>query len=478
MPPKRHPKGPSATTPRRYTSCFNYPEGGKPYNEKDRTAWVIEQLLLAALITGIAAVAGLVAGPIGAVIGGFFGSVVGFTTLIENAADSWLNRRLICLSKDNPKCAVGIVSYNPSRSDLGVLDNDQYFDVALMPHPVQLVAVAGQDKDIEKTNPTWLMPKNRYANPDDVKGGYKESLQVRNPVVDGYAMRVAKYPANDILNDDFQGQTLLRPRQDLFDDLGYEPPNLHERVALHCEAEGDFWSRMKDLAPALAVLIDAALVATAAGAAAGSWSGSAAGCALGAWFFGPIGCAIGALIGALLGALAGAAAAAAASFFGAIKPILEKIFEAGPGDVEDANVGDKALGPIRMGEPVAVLGEHVYDGYHTGWHEFHPLMAVRKMPPENYVTWKPSLAAPDYDQTPPTPLPGITPLTHVDMEQGLNSTPFKEHCVYVRDTWCRMLRDVFKDKTRQVQQRLEHRWTVHPTVDGCRPTNSDQPQLH
>ncbi len=40
------------------------------------------------------------------------------------------------------------------------------------------------------------------------------------------------------------------------------------------------------------------------------------------------------------------------------------IFETDPGDVEDANVGDKALGDIGDGSRVAVLGEHVYDGFH------------------------------------------------------------------------------------------------------------------
>jgi len=54
-----------------YTSCFQYPSGGKPYNEKDRTAFVITQLLSALAIIGIFTVAGLLAGPIGAIFGAF-----------------------------------------------------------------------------------------------------------------------------------------------------------------------------------------------------------------------------------------------------------------------------------------------------------------------------------------------------------------------------------------------------------------------
>ena len=119
-----------------YTSCFLYPSGGKPYNEKDRTAFVVKQILLALGIAGVHTLVGLIAaGPPGAIIGGIFGSLVGFTNLIDNAAGQWLEHRLICLNKDNPQCAVGIVSYDPTRSDLGAFDNDQYFDVVLMPHP-------------------------------------------------------------------------------------------------------------------------------------------------------------------------------------------------------------------------------------------------------------------------------------------------------------------------------------------------------
>ncbi|HEY6045701.1 MAG TPA: hypothetical protein VIU65_03805, partial [Pyrinomonadaceae bacterium] len=120
---------------KRYTTCFLYPSGGKPYNEGDRIAFAITQVLIALGITGTFALVGLLGGPAGAIIAGLIGSVVGWTNLIDNAAKQWLDHRLICLSKDNPKCAVGIVSYNPTRSDLGAFDNDEYFDVVLMPHP-------------------------------------------------------------------------------------------------------------------------------------------------------------------------------------------------------------------------------------------------------------------------------------------------------------------------------------------------------
>lgn len=456
-----------------YTSCYIYPDGGKPYNESDRIAFAAKEILIALAITGVGALIGLLAGPIGALIGTLGGSIIGFTNLLNQAADEWLNHRLICLSKDNPKCAVGVVSFDPTRSDLGTFDNDQYFDVVLMPHPAELMIGLDEDvfdPDITKQIDNALVPANRYTV--DLNG---------NPVVvDSFAKFVAKHPANNIWMDCFQGWEFLSTRPDIQKDLGYASPKTHERNMLHCEAEGDFWVRIKKYAPALAVLIDAALVAAAVGAVAGSSIGAAAGCAIGSFFFGPIGCAIGAALGGLFGGAAGAAAGGGATYVGVIKPILQELFDAGPGDVEDANVGDKALGPIQMNDIVAVMGEHVYDGYHDGWNEFHPLMAVVKIDksggvgPGYYLQWQPSLPG-----KPPPPPPGETiTLTKDDLKQGLNSDKFYDRCKHLRDTWCRMLSDAFSEKTRLRQQALDERWTIHPMVDGCRPSDHREPPIH
>ena len=52
-----------------------------------------------------------------------------------------------------------------------------------------------------------------------------------------------------------------------------------------------------------------------------------------------------------------------------IKPVPQAL-DAKPENVYEANVGDKAVGSIKMGDNVAVLGEHAYHGYHKVWHEF------------------------------------------------------------------------------------------------------------
>ena len=455
---------------KRYTTCFIYPEGGKPYNENDRIAFAVTQIFIALGITGTFALVGLLGGPAGAIVAGLIGSVVGWTNLIDNAAKQWLDHRLICLRKDNPPCAVGIVSYNPTRSDLGAFDNDEYFDVVLMPHPAVIDnnVAADFDEYVAKVNPTALVPANRY------KADPKPGDTIRDST---YAAYVKAHPANDIYTDGFQGQDLLSPRDDLEKDLGYAPLDSHERNALHCEAEGDFWVRVRKFAPVLAALIDAALLAAVAGGAAGATAGSALGCAIGTFLFGPLGCSVGAFFGGLFGGAAGAAAGGAGAYYGAINPILQAIFEASPGNVEDANVGDRNLGPIRMGDKVAVMGEVVYDGYHKGWHEFHPLMAVVKIGrssragPEFYLEWQP-----EFSGTPPPKPPGETiDLTSDDMKQGLNSAAFRKRCLNLRDTWCRMLSDAFSESTRQNQQALQERWTIHPFVDGCRQRDDHEP---
>ena len=187
------------------------------------------ELLKVLLITGGAALIGfLAAGPIGAALAAIVAYLSAATATIDKAADEWLNHRLICLAKDNPKCGVGIVSYNPFRSDLGAFDNDQYFDVILMPHPTTLAYS-------DEIKASALVPANRY-NSDGT---------VVNDPPDKFADKVTAHPKNDILTDGFQGQEFLLPRDDLKKELGYAPPDDHARSALHCEAEGDFWVKMR-----------------------------------------------------------------------------------------------------------------------------------------------------------------------------------------------------------------------------------------
>jgi hypothetical protein len=234
---------------------------------------------------------------------------------------------------------------------------------------------------------------------------------------------------------------------------------------MHCEAEGDFWVRMGDLAAAMGLLGGAAAVATGGGALAGG----AAGCSWGG-FFGPIGCIIGAIIGAIIGGLVGLGGSALV-----IDAVLEGIFETNPGDV-----GDEPLGELKRGDKVVVFGEHVYDGLHEGWHEIHALLAICKVgsfkTPEGteasfYIEWDPGFP----DRKPPSHEfdPALPELAAADMRAGLASDPFRKRATALRDRWCRLLSERFDEKVGQTQQGLDQRWTVHPAVDGCMPAEPD-----
>jgi hypothetical protein len=253
----------------------------------------------------------------------------------------------------------------------------------------------------------------------------------------------------DVVSDGFQGEEVLAPRPSPWD-LPYAAATEEERYALHCEAEGNFWQAMKDYAALTGI-------AVGVGAAAGAAAGAALGCAIGG-IFGPIGCAIGAIIGAIAGAIAGAAGAGyvAASI----------AFHSDPGNVQDANVGDWALGPIHEGDHVAVMGRHVYDGFHEGWHEFHPLMMVMKIP--DYLEQQPAIGPSD-----PTP----AGLTTDDMKQGLGSAPFKARAIDIRGRWCKALHLVQDPGLHILQDQPENRWTIHPDIDGCDPAGTPPP-LH
>ena len=391
-----------------YTRCYTHTPGDVPFRKKDLLAFSAGASALplagviAAFLTGNV--------PVGIALIG-----IGYALAITAVADAWLNHRLVCVS--GVRCAVGKVMATPEISDLGEFDNDEFIDLMLMPH----------------------------QNGDDYVEG---NTDIPGKTIDGQA---EKQPQNDIYTDKFQGSELIAP---VFTDLPYKL----DRAKLHCEAEGNFWIKMKEWAAVAGAVV-------AAGAAGGAAAGAAAGCSIGFALFGPIGCAIGAIIGGLLGAGAGGA--------GGHFLVSWIAFNADPGDVEDANIGDKNLGEINAGDKVVVLGEHVYDGFHEGWHEFHPLMAIIKLNHEEssqYLEWNPEFAIKNFNPIPndPPDLPAaLKNLQGLEMRLGLASERFRQRAEWLRLKWCQMLFDAFSEATRKEQSRPKHRWTAHPTVDGC-----------
>jgi hypothetical protein len=437
---------------RQYTKCYVHTPGDKPFNKSDLAGeailyGVVPGALFGAL-TGLA-VGFAAGGPIGAIVGVLAGMTVGIALALTEVANRWRYHRLVCLGSNGPKCAVGTVDSGPERGDLGEFDNDEFFDLRLMPHR------AGDD----------------YVAPSDNFKSGTRGIVAKDQ--DGF---LHAHPKNDIYTDDFQGSALLQPS---IADLPYDTT----RSTLHCEAEGDFWQRISDLAPALGLLGAVLTIVTVAAAVGGAVAGFAAGCAA-LIIFGPIGCLIGGIIGAIIGAALAGGVAAAVSYF-IMKAVLQAIFDADPGNVEDANIGDKRFGPITAGDKVAVFGVHVYDGFHEGWHEIHPLMAVIKLdaikPGDQeskfYLEWDPTFAGDPTTLTlpatlSPAPPADIVTLTTDDIKQGLNSDVFRKRAVWFRDRWCGLLSEAFTPTVRTTQGLREHRWTIHPLVDGCTPVGS------
>jgi len=481
---------------RQYTQCYQHTVGDKPFNDSDLVSFALGAST-PGLIVAIAAFL------LGLYTIGFIAIIIQYAATIAAIANAWLRHRLVCISGD--QCAVGAVDLTP-RVDtlLGAFDNDQFFDIRLMPHRYE-DAYRGPNCAYATLGSAPALIQGPPTPGPAIYGWQMQAPPQAGPSLDGLT---EQNPANDVFLDGFQGSALLQPGSPtvapragaVLYDLTYDPVVLNDttlkcppqsnelargnaqcffggstplpgttplftRATLHCEAEGNFWAAME---------ASSGWQGVAAGG--GAAAGAAAGCAIGGWF-GPIGCLLGFIIGLFLGAAAGAYVAANAAF------------NSDPGDVNDANVGDTPLGPLSNEEKVVVYGTHVYDGFHEGWHEFHPLKAILKAPPPETYTNIPSLnviqinfsSATPYVEWDPTwtPANGTPPsgLTATDMRQGLASNAFTAAALAVKQTWCSLLGEAFDPGVLTTQEQPQNRWTIHPLVDGCLPAGGNPPPL-
>jgi hypothetical protein len=430
---------------RQYTKCYQHTPGDKPFNESDLVLFVLGNSapgVIAAILSFLN----------GSNVIGFLVIALQYAATIRAIAKEWLYHRLVCVSGD--QCAIGKVDWTPEiETLLGAFDNDQFFDIRLMPHRYNdlyggpntgFFAAPASSSDPYGTAP-WAM----------------NSPPAAGPSLDGLT---EMHPANDVYLDGFQGAALICPKitdlpytpvdWDKEEALLFAPPSGDQKVnraTLHCEAEGSFWQVMLDTSFTQGVL-------TGVGAAAGAAAGGAAGCeALS--FLGPLGC----LLGAIFGGLAGAAAAAAAGATAA--------FNAQQGDVNDANVGDIPLGPLNTGDPVVVFGTHVYDGFHEGWHEIHPLKAIVRYPTLPVPFGQTAAVGMPYLEWDPNATLGYAAygLSVTDVQQGLGSAAFRAVAVKIKNAWCALLSERFDAAVIAAQGHMENRWTIHPSVDGCQP---------
>jgi hypothetical protein len=326
---------------------------------------------------------------------------------------------------------------------LGNFDNDQFFDLVLIPH---------RPEDLAQTMPLF----DAAALADPITGPAAAEANKQINILDAN-------PKNYVLSDNFLGVELLKQDNAKTLDLPYKT-TLHESKYLHCEAEGDFWVKMKEWA----WLIGTVTAVSVAAAVATAFTIGAAMCALG-----PILCFIGLLL-ALIAALIILAIGALIN-----AGIVNTLYEDGKGNVEDYNVGDSKLGAIKKGDKVVVIGEHVYDGFHDGWNEFHPMIAVMKInevESSQYLMWNPDFVEgvntyPDELSTWPANIKG---LTETDMKTGLNSQKILDRAKFLREQWCRMVREANDPTVKHTQVEDPNRWTIHPVIDSCEPVEEPE----
>jgi hypothetical protein len=108
---------------------------------------------------------------------------------------------------------------------------------------------------------------------------------------------------------------------------------------------------------------------------------------------------------------------------------------------------------VRLGDAVIVTGEWTWDGGHSGWNEIHATHTLQKVVLPERTT------------------------------AGFPTEPARQFV----ERWCRLVAQVptpyrynpgtastmtpAQAETHDRQQRPEHQWTLHPAVDGCRPSD-------
>ena len=418
---------------KQYTHCIEKSDFDSFWNFGGKQQGPVVPLAVWAILQGIKdALIGAVAGfLVGGAIGAGIGASIGFSYgVVDGFCDQWLNRRLICISKD--VCAIGKVAWQeaPKKKDETerIFDNDASFNLRLIPYD-------GQEFGREDQAP--------------------------------------KRDWNAIVADGFPAAKLVGRA---FSDLnygGYEPDKFPDhpggRWTLHCEFEGNAMVTLCTIAKALAILgpLLSGLGAVAGAVAGALYGGIKAGeatwkackkacsvpifcdivCAIATAVAAVVGAIVGAIIGAILGAIPGLGPIVIGTLIGT--------FVNTDGSFADA-ANDPASGNIDDEDCVFVAGDHVYDaGHKEGWHEIHPVKHLQKIC---------SVSQPDGPECCPHAL-----------TTNLNDSAFKPSVQLFWDRWCKQFITSRDPIVVQAQQDPENQWCIHPLIDGCTPRQEPPP---
>jgi hypothetical protein len=336
----------------------------------------------------------------------------------------WLYDRLICLGGD--VCAIGllgVVEPPSEKSGFDKFDTDYSINLVLAPHNIQELP-AGYPADVPPPDPL-----------EDAKEYYTEQFK--------------KALHRQIADDGIQGH--LIKEQSVTKDDGWGFLGSFNKVVgssvvhtyqpyLHCEFEG---GGIYKFLQALYVLLP---VATAAAII----------CSI------PI---IGWAVCAILGAVA---------LVIAIAGVVAALNDTGSPSVVDPT--GQTSDVLHPGSDILfVSGTWVYDSAHEGWNEIHPIKKCLRLGTVRYIAndvidWDDAIA--NFMVA-----AGRWHFELIDAERRQlvkdsgPATP-QDFRDWVKST-CDGVGRASSPVTVDNQRRPEHKWTIHPVIDGCRPENDD-----
>ncbi len=347
--------------------------------------------------------------------GGPAGGTLAGLSLLEKALKYMLYGKLICLGGD--RCAVGRVLTVQSFSFPENIDNDLMIDLLLYPSSLgdfmAIAAEAATKHTGESDAETRIELDMWEAAKNQVQGAL---ITQQEPI----PMPQPLTPSDDGLHEQWYDPTMSALAVDEAYAVGgfYDvpPPGGVVVPAFHVEIEG---SRPYDLLNTLQSIESLGLGSDFCDIPVIGW----------------LVCAIAKIL---------------------LSPLIAAALQIAWANAEAGDENDPDAGAVNPGDLIVASGRFVYDAGHEGWNELHPLKTIQKLGDRTYYPLDPDPAEfvkrcceltsevppPDRDG------PGGTP-------QGM--TPEQQA------TW-------------DAQTQPENRWTIHPLVDGCAPSQAPQDQ--
>jgi hypothetical protein len=341
----------------------------------------------------------------------------------------WLYDRLICLGGD--RCAIGLlgtVEPPESKSDFDKFDTDYSINLVLAPHQYQELPPGYLGTPLPPP-PTGTDPK------EWAEEKFKEAMH--RQIADDGMQGVLIKETNTTGDEKTVFSTKRYDFQGYFSTIGGWSVKYSFQPYLHCEFEGGGVIDLLHAAEAALAFATAAAIA----------------CAI------PV---VGWVVCAILSAVA---------LIITLVGIFAALNDKGKPSVYDPATGQTSSA-LHPGQDILfVKGTWVFDTAHEGWNEIHPikecqLVAKARYEEADVVDWDNAIAsymvAQGRWQWDPTDPASLKPLKLDGPPKGVDWTNWVQ-------SWCDHVATISTPLTVDNQGRPEHKWQIHPAIDGCRP---------